>query len=163
MRNIGGWVLAVTILIDIPALAQASKGAAPQGEPNAILITFKDGHQQSIALADVAKIEFKTSVTQASLRGDRAVFTGEWKVGIGGAVGTFYITLAADGTATKSMGSEHGRWEVVGGEARITWDDGWHDVIRRAGNHFEKAAYAPGRTFAETPTNIASATRTEPM
>lgn len=163
MRKMGAYVLAATILSAIPSIAQTSKGATTQGEQNAIIITFKDGHQQSIALADVAKIEFKTSATPASLRSERALFTGQWKVGMGGVPGTFYITLASDGTATKSVGSEHGKWEVVGGEARISWDDGWHDVIRRAGKGYEKAAYAPGRPLTDSPTNVASATRTEPM
>jgi hypothetical protein len=163
MKNLGAYLLPLIILLPISAFAQTNKSAAAQAEQNAIVITFKDGHQQSIALSDVAKIEFKTSSTQASLRGERAVFTGEWKVGVGGAPGSFYITLAADGTATKSIGSQRGKWEVVGGEARISWDDGWHDVIRRAGNHFEKAAYAPGKPLTESPTNVASAARTEPM
>ena len=162
MRNACAHVLAVTILIAIPLSAQ-DKRATTQGEQSSLVITFKDGHQQSIVLAEVAKIEFKTSSTQASRRSERAVFTGQWKVGIGGAPGTFVITLSPDGTATKSVGSEHGRWEVVEGEARISWDDGWHDVIRRAGHGFEKAAYAPGKPLTDAPTNVASASRTEPM
>jgi len=160
MRTIG--VLAIAILIAIPVIGQTSKPATTQSEQNAIVITFKDGHQQSIALADVSKIEFKTSATQASKR-ERASFAGKWKVGIGGAPGSFYITLSSDGTATKSIGSEHGKWEVVDGEARISWDDGWRDVIRKAGNHYEKAAYAPGKSFSDAPNNVASATRTESL
>jgi hypothetical protein len=156
-------MVSLAILIGIAAAAQSSKSPGTQVEQNAIVITFKDGHQQSIALSDIAKIEFKTSSTQASLRGQRAVFTGEWKVGVGGAPGSFYITLASDGTATKSIGSQRGKWEVVGGEARISWDDGWHDVIRRNGSRYEKAAYAPGKPLTESPTNVASAARTEPM
>src|SRR5215813_88725 len=160
MKTVG--VLAIAILIAIPAIGQTGKSASTQSEQNAIVISFKDGHQQSIPLADVSKIEFKASVTQASKR-ERAAFAGKWKVGIGGAPGSFYITLASDGTATKSIGSEHGKWEVVDGEARISWDDGWHDVIRKAGNHYEKAAYAPGTSFSEAPNNVASATRTESL
>ena len=26
---------------------------------------------------------------------------------------------------------EHGKWVYVDGEARVTWDDGWQDVIRK--------------------------------
>ena len=101
--------------------------------------------------------------TGQATRSQRAKWAGEWKVGITAGGGTFYITLSLDGTATKSMGALHGTWEVVGSEARISWNDGWHDVIRRAGNHFEKAAYAPGQNFSDAPNNITSATRTEPM
>jgi len=92
-----------------------------------------------------------------------ASFTGEWKVGLGVGSETFTITLEKGGKATKSHGSPNGTWTVFGNEARITWDDGWHDVIRRAGNHWEKAAYAPGKSFSDPPDNITAATRTEPL
>jgi hypothetical protein len=156
------YALALAILIASPVLAQA-KGASTQAEQNALVITFKDGHQQTIPLSDLAKMEFKTGATQTSLRGTRALFTGEWKVGTGAAGETFLITLAADGTATKTHGSPGGHWEVINGEARITWDDGWRDVIRKVGSKYEKAAYAPGKPLSESPSNVASATRTEPM
>lgn len=90
-------------------------------------------------------------------------FVGRWEVGLGVAGQTFYITLEKGGQASKSHGSPHGKWAVYGDEARITWDDGWHDVIRRAGNHYEKAAYAPGKSFSDPPDNITGATRTEPL
>jgi len=92
-----------------------------------------------------------------------ANFVGEWKVGVGVAGETFTINLEKGGKATKSHGSPNGRWTVFGDEARITWDDGWHDVIRKAGTHWEKAAYAPGKSFSDPPDNITGATRTEPM
>jgi hypothetical protein len=99
----------------------------------------------------------KTSSTSA------ATFIGEWKVGLGVAGQSFTITLEKGGKATKTHGSPNGTWTVFGDEARITWDDGWHDVIRKAGNHWEKAAFAPGKSFTDTPDNIAGATRTEPL
>ena len=92
-----------------------------------------------------------------------ANFIGEWKVGLGVAGESFTITLEKGGKATKSHGSPDGIWTVYGDEARITWNDGWHDVIRRAGNHWEKVAYAPGKSFSDQPDNITGATRTEPM
>ena len=92
-----------------------------------------------------------------------ASFAGKWEVGLSAGGGTFYITLEKDGKATKSHGSPDGKWTVYGDEARITWDDGWHDVIRKAGNHYEKAAYAPNKSFSDTPDNITEATRTEPL
>lgn len=92
-----------------------------------------------------------------------ASFVGRWEVGLGAAGQTFFITLDKDGHASKSHGAPHGKWTVYGDEARITWDDGWHDVIRKAGNHYEKAAYAPGKSFTDSPDNITSATRTEPL
>jgi hypothetical protein len=92
-----------------------------------------------------------------------ASFLGKWEVGMGVAGQTFYITLEDDGKATKSIGSPNGKWAVYGEEARISWDDGWHDVIRKAGNRYEKAAYPPGKSFSDSPDNITSAKRTEPL
>ncbi len=110
-----------------------------------------------LAACLVAAQSGKSSTTSA------ATFTGEWKVGLGVGGETFLITLEKDGKATKTHGSPNGTWTVFGDEARITWDDGWHDVIRKAGNHYEKVAYAPRKSFSDQPDNIAAATRTEPL
>lgn len=90
-------------------------------------------------------------------------FVGRWEVGTGVGGQTFYITLERGGKAIKSIGSPRGRWTMYGEEARISWDDGWHDVIRRAGNHYEKAAFAPGKSFSDQPDNITAAASTEPL
>jgi hypothetical protein len=162
MRSPAIGILVLAIVSSVPAFPQTSK-AASKSDQDAIVITFKDGHQQTYSLSEVSKIEFKTAATPTATRMERATLAGKWKVGTGANMGTFYITLATDGTATKSMGSSRGTWEMVGSEARISWDDGWHDVIRKTGNHYEKAAYAPGRSLNDSPSNVASAVRTEPM
>jgi hypothetical protein len=92
-----------------------------------------------------------------------ANFVGEWKVGLGVGGASFTINLEKGGKATKTHGSPEGTWTVYGDEARIAWSDGWHDIIRRAGNRWEKVAYAPGKSFSDPPDNITGATRTEPM
>lgn len=162
MRNRAVGVVVLALLTAVVATAQTSK-PAPKADQNAIVITFKDGHQQSYSLADVAKIEFKGGTSQTATRSERATLAGKWKVGTGVAGGTFEITLAADGSATKSKGSDKGTWEMVDGEARIAWGDGWHDVIRKNGNHYEKVAFAPGQSFSDAPNNVTSAVRTETM
>jgi hypothetical protein len=123
-------------------------------------IVFKDGHQQSLVLADTSRIEFGAFGAGASLM-EKNHFLGKWKVGIGEGGGHFFITLKADGEATKTVSSGHGTWTVVDGEARITWDDGWRDVIRRAGTGHEKVAHEPGTTFSDPATNVADATRVD--
>jgi len=92
-----------------------------------------------------------------------ASFVGRWEVGTGVGSQTFYLTLEPDGKATKTQGAPNGKWKMYGDEVRITWDDGWQDVIRKAGSHYEKAAYAPGKSFSDPPSNITGATRTEPL
>jgi hypothetical protein len=123
-------------------------------------IVFKDGHQQSLVLADTSRIEFGPSAISGSFIGKNH-FLGKWKVGVGDGGGHFFITLKADGEATKTLGSSHGTWSVVDGEARITWDDGWRDVIRRAGTGHEKVAHEPGTNFSDPSTNVADATRVD--
>lgn len=123
---------------------------------NPIVIVFKDGHQQNVPAADIAHIEFETFSTPS-----RNHFVGKWEVGEGNG-SNFYITLEADGAARKSIGGHNGTWVLVDGEARITWDDGWHDAIRKVGAKHEKLAFEPGKSFDDTPSNITAARTTEP-
>jgi len=169
------------------ATAIASSGQAPKDARGSVVVVFKDGHSQTFPMADVVRIEFGTPARIVFTDISRAKmvlaetsriefdstavggplmgknhFLGKWKVGMGGgAGGHFLITLKADGQATKSVSSGHGTWTVVDGEARITWDDGWRDVIRRTGTGHEKAAHEPGTAFSDPATNVADAVRVD--
>lgn len=123
-------------------------------------IVFKDGHQQKISSDDVVRIEFENPAPLAASPG-RAHFIGKWKVGQGNG-NDFFITLEGDGEARKSIGPSHGTWVFVDGEARVAWDDGWHDAIRKVGTKHEKFAYEPGKTFGDKPANVTEAVNTEP-
>lgn len=120
-------------------------------------IVYKDGHQEKIDGA-VERIEFGES-HQAALPG-RAHYIGKWEVG-DGAGHKFNITLDSDGDAKKTIGSTHGTWTLVDGEAHIAWDDGWHDIIRKKGSTHEKVAFEPGKGFDGPPANVAEARNTE--
>jgi len=174
MRRAIPLVLVVTLLALLPAMA--SSNSASKEERNSIVITYKDGHQLTIPLSDIAHIEFKSAPATspaaatpppppAVVPGGGVAFVGKWKVGEGMGIGpfdsVFYITLHPDGKADRTLGSAHGTWTVVDGEARITWEDGWRDAIRRNGKLFEKAAFEPGHTFTDKPSNIAKAERAE--
>ena len=154
-----------SIAIALAAIALATPSWAapsPADDQNTLVIVFKDGHQQAIPMSDVARIEFKNSNSAASgsLSG-RGRFLGKWRVG-DGAGGHFFITLDPSGVASKSMGASHGTWTVADGEARISWDDGWHDAIRRVGDKYEKLAFSPGTSFDDKPSNVADAVNTSP-
>lgn len=176
-------ILAVLILAAASGLAKA--GAMPV-ESGSIVLVFKDGHRKNIDMADVARIEFKTPVTivfkdgrqqsvpavdiariefdalsASASASSRARFVGKWELGEGNGGGNFYATLDADGEARKSTGSSHGTWTVVDGEARISWDDGWHDAIRKVDGKYEKFAYEPGKSFDDTPSNVTAARNTQ--
>jgi hypothetical protein len=152
-------------LLSLTAFAADSKTSGSQGD--SLIITFKDGHQQSFPVADVARIEFKTSPKAAATAStpaspSRNNYMGKWRVG-DGAGNTFIITLDKNGHATKSIGGNRGTWSMVDGEAHINWEDGWHDAIRRVGNKYEKVAYGPGKSFSDQPDNTADAKSLEPI
>jgi hypothetical protein len=124
------------------------------------LIVYKDGRQEKVSQSDIARIEFGEPSTSEMSPG-RGHFVGKWEVGQGNG-STFFITLDADGRARKTIGGAHGTWTVVDGEARISWDDGWHDAIRKVGSRHEKRAFEPGKSFNDEPSNVTSARNTQP-
>ena len=139
----------------VTVVAPVNAVPAPQNDTGTIVIVLKNGKQQSFNLADVARIEFNQPANLAAAPG-RARFFGAWTVGDGSG-STFTISLKSDGSAHKTLGSPGGTWTVVNGEAEITWDDGWRDVIRKAGSKYQKAAYAPGASLSGKPDNVADA------
>lgn len=142
-----------------------TKSSAIKSKPDqdSVVITFKDGHSQRYPLADVAKIEFDSPSTTPSETSSSGHFLGTWK--IGNSSERFTITLKRDGQASKTINNytTSGAWKVIGDEARITWEDGWHDTIRRAGNRYEKVAFGPGKTFSDSPDNIENAKTNDPI
>jgi len=161
MRTLLKVACVMAVLAVAVATAMPQPKALPADDDRAVVIVFKDGHQQAFRLADIARIEF-TTPTPAATAASRAHFLGVWRVGKGGGVpGTFLIKLKPDGVAEKTYGSSHGTWTVVNGEARCSWEDGWTDVIRKNGGQWEKAAWAPGRSLEAEPTDVAKAEYTE--
>ena len=176
-------IFLVFALASSVSLEELSKKA---DQSNSLVFVFKDGHQKNFLVADISRIEFgptrvylknghqetfapgeivridmSGSTTEPGVLG-RNHFVGKWKVGTG--LGTnFFITLHRDGTAEKSIGAKHGTWVVENGEARINWDDGWHDAIRKIGNKHEKCAYGPGKSFDDAPSNVANAENVDPQ
>lgn len=133
-----------------------------------VVIVFKDGHRQILPASTISAMEFKSAagvVTPVAIptpvMPGKGLFAGKWLVGQGnGDSGTFFITLNDNGTASKSIGEAHGTWVYVNGEAQVSWDDGWHDAIRRVGEKYEKFAYASGKSFTDQPDNVTQARNT---
>ena len=89
-------------------------------------------------------------------------FVGDWDIGKSPATGkpVFVMTLNADFSARKShVPGATGKWELVDGEARVVWSDGWRDIIRPEGKRFRKIAFGPGRDFDSAPSNTDAAER----
>ena len=161
--------LTLVLSISLVVLA-ADKAPVAQNGQGSLVIVFKDGHRQSIPMSDVSRIEFSPAQTsraaQPTTSGARLPgfnhYVGKWEVGTGNGGTKFIIELRSDGTAEKSLGASHGTWTVVNGEAQISWDDGWHDAIRKVGSKHEKFAYEPGRSFSDQPSNVTEARATDP-
>jgi hypothetical protein len=130
-----------------------------------IVIVFKDGHRQSFSMADIARIEFSGGAPVADTgpippgAPPRGHFLGKWEVG-DGAGSRFTITLNEDGTAWRSLRQVRGRWSYVNGEARVKWDDGAQDCIRRVDGQDKKFAYRAGKQFTDEPDNVTEARNT---
>ena len=156
---------AMLVLAAAGGLGQPNKG---KGNASEIVIVFKDGHRQSFNLADIARVEFPVATAAMTDMGPtppgappRGHFFGKWEVGDGNG-DTFYITLKESGESYRSLGSVHGKWTYVNGEARITWNDGAQDVIRRVDGKDKKAAYRAGKSFTDEPDNVTDARNTSP-
>ncbi len=163
MRNGYKGFVSISLLLMTLSLT-AVAGAASRDSANSIVITFKDGHQQTYALADIARIEFKSSGAAPVAKSSGALevpnrhhFVGKWAVGDGNG-NTFYFTFEENGHATNNVGSGgQGAWTYVDGEARVSWDNGWHDIIRKVGTKYQKFAYSPGKSFSDNPYNVTDA------
>jgi len=152
----------VSIIFALATLSAGLVLPVAADDTHSLVIVFKDGHQQTFSMADIARIEFRGAASQVTAGVGRGRFLGKWRVG-DGAGNHFFITLDPSGDATKSIGAAHGTWTVVGGEARISWDDGWHDAIRKVGEKYEKVAFSPEKKFTDTPSNVADAENTSPQ
>ncbi len=159
---------AVTLLCLAVSFGHAAPRSGQKAAPGTIVIVFKDGHRQTFNLTDIDRVEFGGSggvaaSGEVSTPGmpSRGHFLGKWEVGDGSG-STFYITLYDDGHAYRSLRSVGGHWVYVDGEARVTWDDGAQDAIRKVGNQFQKFAYSASKLFTDDPDNVTAAHNTTP-
>jgi len=158
MRTLTRLALCVAILFALVLPAALCAQATP---PDSITIVFRNGHRQTIPLADIDRIEFPGPVPADLIHTpgpSRVHYYGRWEVGDGGG-SDFFIILREDGTAVRVMSGNrvHGSWQYVNGEALITWDDNNRDAIRKIGADFRKFAYENGKSFTDQPDNITSA------
>jgi hypothetical protein len=160
--------LATMLCLAVPFGFAKSPATSSKSGAGTIVIVFKDGHRQSFNLSDVLRVEFPSAPEAASAPApvnpswpSRGHFLGKWECGDGSG-GTFYITLDDNGDAWRSLHHEHGRWAYVNGEAQVSWDDGVKDAIRKVGSKYQKSAYGSGKSFTDTPDNVATAQNTMP-
>jgi hypothetical protein len=163
MRKLVRFTVFAALLCPAVSIAYAAPPAGQKSTPGTIVIVFKDGHRQSFNLSEIERVEFGAGSgyavqgeSSSSGQPSRGRFLGKWEVGDGNGR-SFYITLDENGSAYRSLGSVHGHWAYVEGEARITWNDGAQDAIRKVGSQFQKSAYSAGKLFTDEPDNVTSA------
>jgi len=159
--------LVAALSISIPS-SFAKTPAAAKNSPGTIVIVFKDGHRESFPLSDIERVEFPgngelagTAASAGSSLPTREHFVGKWEVGDGNG-NTFFIRLDANGKAWRSMNDVDGKWVYENGEARVTWNDGAQDAIRKVGSLHQKFAYEAGKSFTDPPMNVTNARNTTP-
>ena len=159
--------LAAILCLAVPG-GFAKAPAASKSATGTIVIIFKDGRRQTFNLSEISRVEFPAATESAadtspanSMLPSRGRFLGKWEAG-DGAGNNFFITLEENGDARRSSGNVHGKWVYFEGEARITWDDGAQDAIRKVGSRFQKFAYAAGKSFSDSPDNVTNARNTSP-
>jgi len=164
MRKFLVGVMACVLLAGFAVTARAQSRGSRNGSGQ-IVIVFKDGHRQSFNAGDIARIEFPGGAPTADAgptppgAPPRGHFLGKWEVG-DGAGSKFTITLNEDGSAFRSLRRVRGRWSYVNGEARVKWDDGAQDCIRRVDGQDKKFAYREGKLFTDEPDNVTDARNT---
>jgi hypothetical protein len=168
-------IVSIAVFILAAALMCSAQESA-----RTLTVVYRDGHQKSFTIPNGSRIDFNagnmmvssgknvetirvSDVARIDFGNPRSIglgmnhFVGKWEFGTGVGSQTFFVTLDRDGHAHKTLGSTNGKWSVVDGEARIKWDDGWTDVIRKVGDKHQKFAYEPGRSLSEDPSNVAIA------
>jgi hypothetical protein len=165
-------------------LAVTASVAAQSKSSNSVTIIYRDHHQQTVSSADISRIDFRNDVLVLNRNGHeekiplnnvsnlevheapadgmsaRSHYVGKWRVGMDtGTSRSFEITLDRNGQARKTLGGPHGTWTFVDGGAQIAWEDGWHDMIIKVGDKYEKRAFEPGKPFSAAPSNVTEAKR----
>jgi outer membrane protein assembly factor BamB len=134
------------------ALANQQLCATPAVDGNAFIIRTED------YLYRIENGATRPSGTETT----KSTFVGDWDIGKFTPSGrpAFVMTLNADFTARKShVPGATGKWQLVNGEARVVWSDGWRDIIRAEGDQFRKIAFRPGTNFDSDPANMDTAER----
>lgn len=86
-----------------------------------------------------------TNVPKGKNADTASQFVGRWRIVDDKGVTACYFTLTGDFAAKKSHAPDvTAKWEVVGTEARITWSDGWKDILRPEKGRVLKIAFGPG-------------------
>ena len=130
---------------------QGASSRLSAGTERSLWLETRDKHCEfairQLKLGPLGAAAAQTSAGTAA-RDNGGVFVGQWDCG------NVVITLTEDFTARKNKPNPLGKWECVNGEARIAWNDGVRNVLRRDGEGFRKLTWPPGVSLDSPPSNI---------
>lgn len=87
-------------------------------------------------------------------------FVGRWTIANDKGVVSQYINLRPNMTATKDHApTATATWEVVGDECRITWSDGWKQILRPEKDAVLEITFAPGTSWNDKPAHSSHGTK----
>jgi sulfatase modifying factor 1 len=104
------------------------------------------------------------AVVRDDLTSRRDEFAGRWRIVANNGATACFFTLDQSFSARKShVPTATAKWEIVGDEARITWSDGWRDILRpQEGGRVLKIAFGPGTSWNAPPANVQTAIKESP-
>jgi hypothetical protein len=109
-------------------------------------------------------LEEATAPEQSQTSGNRAMpasrFVGRWRLVNDKGVAAAYFTLTPSRRAKKDhVPDATATWEIVGNDGRITWSDGWRDVLRAQEDETIVITFRPGTSWDDPPHNTLRAIR----
>jgi hypothetical protein len=133
--------------------AEARQAAASVAE---LQSAVRKAEQSSVIGESPVTEELPQNSDEASV----SQFVGRWRIGDEKGQTASFFTLTKSFDAKKSYApTVTAKWEIVGNEARITWSDGWRDILRPQKGSVLKIAFQPGTSWDEKPANTQRAVK----
>ncbi|MEO6052563.1 MAG: hypothetical protein ABIP97_00980 [Chthoniobacterales bacterium] len=86
------------------------------------------------------------------VEGNLAAYSGVWRLNKEPDGSFLYVSLQSDGDAeSTNPANGPGKWQLTAEGARITWKDGWTELITKQGEQFVRMAWAPKVATTEPP------------
>jgi hypothetical protein len=106
--------------------------------------------------------EEQAAAKDATAKAEVQPFVGRWQISRDDKTGErpFVVTLSKSFEAHKTNGpGVKGKWELIGDEVRITWSDGWSNILRQRDGRAIIMGFKPGTDWNDSPFNTLSATK----
>lgn len=114
-----------------------------------------------------ARAEEAAAIAAPAVQSEKSEFVGIWKAQDGKGR-DYYITIAADGSATSTWTAtedqrrnQTGVWKAVEGGVLVSWHNEWRDQLVAVDSGFLKKAFAPKMKLEGEPANTSPAVKVD--